>query len=160
MHMSRLSVAAAALALLASPSLAQSGEARVEVGELRCELTDRTNLVLVSRTTFACAFNRNAQPTEAYTAEVTAVGIDLEMKSSEVIRWLVLAPTNAKDDAGILEGDYGGVSASASLGVGVGANALVGGFDKSIALNPLSVSGSEGIGAALGVEGMALTLAD
>ncbi|MEO1689250.1 MAG: DUF992 domain-containing protein, partial [Pseudomonadota bacterium] len=79
-------------------------------------------------------------------------------KSSEVIRWLVLAPTNAKDETGILEGDYGGVGASASVGVGVGANALVGGFDKSVALQPISVSGSEGFGAALGVEGMELKL--
>ena len=57
---------------------------------------------------------------------------------------------------GALEGDYVGVSASATAGVGVGANVLVGGFDKSISLQPLSVSGNEGLNVAAGIGSITL----
>ena len=52
---------------------------------------------------------------------------------------------------GALEGDYAGATASATVGVGLGANVLIGGLDKSIALQPLSVSGNTGLNIAAGV---------
>jgi hypothetical protein len=58
--------------------------------------------------------------------------------------------------AGSLDGDYVGATASATVGVGVGANVLVGGFDKSIALQPLSVSGNEGLNVAAGIGAISL----
>jgi hypothetical protein len=42
-----------------------------------------------------------------------------------------------------LEGKYAGATAGPTVGVGVGANVLVGGFDRSIALQPLSVEGNK-----------------
>ena len=39
----------------------------------------------------------------------------------------------------------------AILGVGVGANVLIGGFDKSITLQPLSIEGNTGLNVAAGV---------
>ena len=50
-----------------------------------------------------------------------------------------------------LAGDYGGVTAAVALGVGVGANALIGGYQNSIALQPLSVEGMTGLNLAGGV---------
>ena len=41
-------------------------------------------------------------------------------------------------------GTYGGVSGSVALGAGVGANLMIGGFDRSIQLQPLSVEGLRG----------------
>ncbi len=58
---------------------------------------------------------------------------------------------------GALDGDYVGVSASATVGVGLGANALIGGLDKSVALQPLSVSGEKGLNVAAGVGAISLT---
>jgi hypothetical protein len=52
---------------------------------------------------------------------------------------------------GVLSGDDAGAPASATVGVGVGANVLVGGLDKSITLQPLSVGGSRGQDVAAGV---------
>lgn len=153
-----LLLAALAPALAAPPARADDATARIELGLLSCELTDRTNLIVVSESRFDCVFDRNDAPDEAYVATATAVGLDLSIKDSESLRWAVLAPTEAKDRAGILEGDYGGVAASVAVAVGVGAKVLLGGFDKSIALQPLSVSGQEGVGASLGIEGMTLTL--
>jgi len=58
--------------------------------------------------------------------------------------WGVFAPT-AGLHHGALAGKYVGGSGSASLGVGVGANALIGGSHRSIALQPLSVEGQVGV---------------
>ena len=52
---------------------------------------------------------------------------------------------------GALEGEYAGATAQATVGVGLGANALTGGLDKSIALQPLSVQGSTGLNVAAGI---------
>ena len=68
--------------------------------------------------------------------------------------WAVIAPGSVK--RGALAGDYGGASGSASVGVGLGANVLVGGLDKSIALQPLSVQGQTGINLAVGAAGLKL----
>ncbi|MGH8590163.1 MAG: DUF992 domain-containing protein [Gammaproteobacteria bacterium] len=46
---------------------------------------------------------------------------------------------------------YTGAKASATAGVGVGANVLIGGGQKSFTLQPLSLTGSTGVGVAGGV---------
>ena len=58
---------------------------------------------------------------------------------------------------GALEGRYFGVTAQATPGVGIGANVLVGGFDRSIILQPLSLTGQLGANLAAGVAGLRLT---
>jgi len=52
-----------------------------------------------------------------------------------------------------------GATASATVGVGVGANALVGGFNSSFALQPLSVEANRGLNVAAGIGAMTLTSA-
>ncbi len=58
---------------------------------------------------------------------------------------------------GDLTGTYAGAQGSASLGVGVGGNVLVGGSNNTIALQPLSVQGSVGINLAAGLESLELS---
>ena len=58
--------------------------------------------------------------------------------------------------AGALAGGYGGVTAGASVGVGMGANVLLGGFQKSFTLQPLSMTGQQGVNLALGVANVVL----
>ncbi len=62
-------------------------------------------------------------------------------------------PTSAR---ALLEGDYAGATASATIGVGLGANVLIGGLDKSIALQPLSVEGNKGLNIAAGIGAISL----
>ncbi|MEM1316523.1 MAG: DUF992 domain-containing protein [Pseudomonadota bacterium] len=160
-------VAAAVLATAAAPALAQSTQAKVESGEqgriesgiLKCAMTDRSNFVLVSTTTFSCEFDRSGD-NEMYVGEITSIGLDLQIKNATELRWAVVAPRNIDAEAGALAGGYGGAAASVALGYGAGAKVLVGGLDESIALQPLSVSGERGVGAALGVEGLRLELAN
>jgi hypothetical protein len=55
-----------------------------------------------------------------------------------------------------LAGKYVGASGDASLGLGAGANVLVGGSHRSVALQPVSVTGNVGVNLALGVAGLTL----
>jgi hypothetical protein len=55
-----------------------------------------------------------------------------------------------------LAGGYAGASGEASLGAGVGANVLIGGSNRSVALQPLSVQGQTGVNLALGVASLEL----
>ena len=69
--------------------------------------------------------------------------------------WAVM--TNAAVPArGGLAGNYVGASGDIALGVGVGANVLIGGSNKSVALQPVSVEGQVGVNLALGVAGLEL----
>ena len=50
----------------------------------------------------------------------------------------------------MIDGTYVGATGEASLGAGIGANALVGGTNDSVALQPLSLQGQTGVNVALG----------
>ena len=63
--------------------------------------------------------------------------------------WAVFAPGDVS--AGSLAGTYAGGTASASAGLGVGANALIGGSNDQIALQPVSIEGNEGLNIAGGI---------
>ncbi len=68
--------------------------------------------------------------------------------------WLVYAPTSRR--AGALSGSYGGATAEATVGAGVGANVLIGGSNRTIELQPLSLQGQAGLNVAAGVAGIDL----
>ena len=57
---------------------------------------------------------------------------------------------------GALAGEYVGVSGDIGIGVGVGANILMGGSGRTIALQPVSLEGSVAVNVALGVSGLKL----
>lgn len=145
--------AAAMLAALAAttPAIAQ---ARVEVGVLRCTVDGGAGLILGSSKAMRCVF-RHRGADEFYSGRVTKVGVDIGFTRRSEIVWAVLAPT-ANVRPASLAGGYGGVSAEATVGVGVGANALIGGSRRSIILQPLSVQGQTGLNIAAGVTGMRL----
>lgn len=59
-----------------------------------------------------------------------------------------------------MEGSYNGASAQATVIAGLGANVLVGGFEKTINLQPLSVQGQTGINVAAGLTSLSLQRVD
>jgi Protein of unknown function (DUF992) len=59
----------------------------------------------------------------------------------------------------MLSGTYVGASAEASVAAGLGANVLVGGSNRAVALQPLSVQGQVGLNIAAGVGSLELHLA-
>ena len=131
--------------------------ARIKIGVLECKVVEATGFVVGSTRQIDCVFDPvGGRPSEHYIGEISRLGIDIGSVKQVRIVWGVLAPTNQRRP-GALEGTYVGVSAEATVGVGVGANALIGGFDRSIALNPLSVqSQRKGVDIALGVAGLTL----
>ena len=148
-----LALAPLALAIIATASPA-SAQARVEVGVLRCTVEGGAGLILGSSKGMRCVF-RHRGADEFYSGRVTKVGIDIGFTRRSDIVWAVLAPT-ANIRPASLAGGYGGVSAEATVGVGVGANALIGGSRRSIILQPLSVQGQTGLNIAGGVTAMRL----
>ncbi|MGE4247557.1 MAG: DUF992 domain-containing protein, partial [Parvibaculaceae bacterium] len=57
---------------------------------------------------------------------------------------------------GALSGTYVGATAEATAAIGAGANILVGGFNKNVTLQPVSLSGQTGLNVAAGVAELVL----
>ncbi|MBK1866357.1 DUF992 domain-containing protein [Taklimakanibacter albus] len=131
----------------AGSALAASG---VNVGVLKCTVDGGVGLIFGSSKDMKCNFAPAEGGAEsAYHGTVTKVGIDIGVTEKSYITWVVFAPGKLKPNA--LIGTYVGATADVAIGVGLGANVLVGGFEKSIALQPLSVSGEEGLNVAVGI---------
>ncbi|MCF3935231.1 DUF992 domain-containing protein [Acuticoccus sp. M5D2P5] len=132
-----------------------SAQAGVEAGELRCRVSGGLGLIVGSRKSLECTYSGVSGVTEVYDGTITKLGIDIgETQEGELV-WGVLAPASSVEP-GALAGKYYGVSADVTAGVGVGANVLVGGFDRSISLQPVSVQGQVGANIAAGVAEMSL----
>lgn len=145
--------------MLATPGFAQDKGPGVKIGTLTCAVEEETNFIIGSNATLSCTYESVDGGAPAYyTGTVSDFGLDIGVTNSATLVWGVLAPT-ADMEEGALEGAYGGVTAGASLGAGVKANALIGGFDKSIALNPVSVESQTGTNLTLGVSRLTLKAA-
>jgi hypothetical protein len=89
-----------------------------------------------------------------YAGSITRLGIDVGVTNGAKLVWAVFAPGKVK--RGSLAGGYAGAGAEATVGVGIGANALVGGFRKSINLQPISLQGQTGLNIAGGIGSLTL----
>jgi hypothetical protein len=150
---SLVAAAAAGLALLplAGPARAAVG---VKVGVLTCNVGGGSGFVFGSTKELSCTFSGKGH-VEHYVGTISKYGIDIGYLTSGVILWAVLAPThNPPPEA--LAGDYGGLTAGASAGVGGAANLLVGGSSHQISLQPLSVGGEKGVNLAAGIAALTL----
>lgn len=92
---------------------------------------------------------------EHYKGQINKFGADIGYLQSGVILWTVVAPSDTIGK-GALAGHYAGATASATVGIGAGVNALLGGMHSSISLQPVSVEGNNGLNVAAGVATMNL----
>jgi hypothetical protein len=144
---------AAVFVLACAPSaLAQS---RFAAGMLECRAGPSTTFIVGSVRDFDCIFRPTDGPPHRYGATIQRIGVDLGWSNDASLVWTVFAPT-VVIGPGALAGGYGGVSAGASVGVGLGANALVGGLGNSFALQPVSLEGQTGLNAFAGVSSLEL----
>ena len=149
--------ALAALAISASfavPAAAQQD--RTKVGTLTCDVSAGIGVIIGSKKDVACIFTpaQETQPREVYSGAITKLGIDIGATTRGEIVWSVFAPSNRQ--FGALAGEYVGATAEATVGVGLGANVLLGGSNRTVALQPVSVSGQQGLNLAAGVAGLEL----
>jgi hypothetical protein len=144
------------LATLLATSLA-GAQSRVEVGQLNCNVEGGGGFIFGSTKAVACVFERTDGGVEYYGGEINKWGLEIGSTSQTLMSWLVLAATNVFP-AGALQGSYGGISAEATVGVGLGANVLVGGSDQSFALQPVSLQTQQGLNIAAGIAQLNLRL--
>lgn len=152
MRFTALALAAAALAAAVSVAAAQS---RTKLGVLECRGGPSVGLIVGSVNTLDCVYRGDDGFMDRYTATIRKVGLDLGVTRETGLAWVVFAPTSRVGE-GDLSGNYAGVSGSASIGVGLGANVLVGGSANSVALQPLSLQGQTGLNVQAGFEGLEL----
>ena len=145
----------AALVAFASPLPAQSPN-WVKVGGLGCTMSPSIGLLVVGTQNLNCKFTPDGPyPPENYTGTMGTVGIDVGVIGGGLLAWGVYMPTQGPPQ-GALAGTYGGASGDIAVGVGVGANVLLGGSGRSVMLQPISVEGSVGIDITLGVSTLTL----
>ena len=127
----------------------------VQVGMLNCNLAPSIGLIVAESQRIA---PNGAYPPQNYTGVMNTVGLELGVTAGGVMAWGVFAPSHGAP-IGALAGEYVGASGDIAVGVGVGANVLFGGSNRTIALHPLSVEGQAGLNVSLGVSGLTLALA-
>jgi hypothetical protein len=147
-------VITAAVLALALAGTAQAQE-RVQAGSLTCDVSAGIGLIIGSQRNVSCTFTpAQPGPIEYYTGTISKLGVDIGVTTGGVMVWAVWAPTNRP--AGALAGTYAGAAAEATVIAGLGANALIGGNNRTIALQPFSVQGQVGLNVAAGVAGLNL----
>ena len=155
----RVAAGAAALAIgalaLGSPAEAQSPG--VQVGVLTCNVAGGWGFVFGSTRGVRCTFSPKPGLGEHYAGNISKFGVDIGYLQGAVMVWAVIAPT-ASLAPGALSGSYVGATGSATVGVGAGANVLVGGFNKSITLQPVSIEGNAGLNVAAGIGALTLRI--
>lgn len=153
--MKKLAIAALlALGLATAPAVGKDSRG-VKIGVLSCDVAGGVGVIVASSRAVDCTFERSVGGrSERYKGTIDRVGLDIGITGKAVMAWVVFAPGKLK--RGALAGSYAGISAEASVAVGVGANALLGGSNKSIALQPLSVQAQTGLNVAAGVAALRL----
>lgn len=154
--MRKIAIAAAAVIALASVKPA-AAERHFHAGTLTCRLAPTVGLIIGSRQQMECRFvGTRDRRAEYYSGVINRFGLDLGFTSGGVLVWRVLSRTRVAG-RGFLSGHFAGASGDVSFGPGVGAKVLIGGSQRTITLQPLSVSGRTGINLAAGVTGLTLT---
>jgi hypothetical protein len=147
-------LAMAAVVAMPTTTIAK-GVDRAKVGTLSCNISAGIGAIIASKKSVACMFTpRQRGPREVYVGSITKFGLDIGTTAGGEMIWAVYAPSNRR--FGALAGHYVGASAEATVGGGVGANVLVGGSNRTVSLQPISVQGQTGINVAAGVAGLEL----
>jgi hypothetical protein len=148
---------AAMAALIAAglfASLPAKSDSSVNIGALSCHVSGGIGFIFGSSKDLDCVFKHTDGSTERYHGEINKYGVDIGFTTESRIIWAVFAPGQVAP--GSLAGHYGGVTGEVEIGLGLGANVLVGGSSKQIALQPLSVTGGVGLNVAAGIASISL----
>jgi hypothetical protein len=142
-----------ALALMTMLPVAQ--QSYNQSGVLSCRMAPTIGLIVGSQQAMRCEFRPERGAPEYYAGVMTRIGLDLGITVGGQMAWAVLVSSQVPR-RGALTGTYVGGSGDITLGIGVGANLLVGGNNTSVALQPLSIEGQIGLNLALGIASLQL----
>jgi Protein of unknown function (DUF992) len=151
MHRSLRALASLAIAWAIVPVAGTAhGLDQTKVGILACDISAGIGLIITSKKNLTCMFTPSRPgPRELYTGSVSKFGLDIGATTGGEMVWAVYAPSNKQ--FGALAGHYGGASAEVAIGAGLGANVLVGGSNRNVALQPVSLLSETGLNVAAGV---------
>jgi hypothetical protein len=154
--MNRLFVTLAASALASVTAIGgAAAQDRVKAGTLVCDVSAGIGLIIGSQKGVRCEYNPDvAGPREYYIGTISKFGLDIGATSAGQMVWAVFAPSTRTP--GVLAGTYVGGTAEATVAIGAGANALIGGSNRTVALQPLSLTGQTGLNLAAGVASLEL----
>jgi hypothetical protein len=138
--------------VLGVPAYAQGG---ARIGTLTCSVAGGWGFVFGSSKAIRCTLAPGGGRPEHYAGSINKFGVDIGYTQGGVLVWGVFAPT-ANLAPGALSGNYVGATGSATVGVGAGANVLVGGSNRTISLQPVSIEGNTGLNVAAGIGAMSL----
>ncbi|ULK95621.1 DUF992 domain-containing protein [Bradyrhizobium sp. I71] len=155
MRRSFLLAGLAAASLLASVATGGAQQRMTRIGVLECRGGASVGFIVGSVTHLGCVLRADGLPDDRYVATIQKVGLDIGITQETALAWGVFAPVD-RLGPGDLSGNYVGAQGSASVGVGLGGNVLVGGSNNSISLQPLSVQGQVGLNVAAGLESLEL----
>ena len=157
MHCHRLLLATLALAAtIAAPAAAQAPQSWTLAGRLDCQVDPNVGFIIVGHQSMRCLFIPSAPiPQEAYAGALNTVGLNVGISAGGVLGWAVFAPTTGLSP-GALAGEYVGVSGDVGIGLGAGANVLLGGSNRTVALQPLSLQGSIALNVVAGLSSLKL----
>jgi hypothetical protein len=154
--MRRASMGALILALAVMSFDPESAQAqRIRTGVLNCDVSAGLGLIIGSQRSVNCLFTPDlGGPQEGYFGTITKFGLDIGATAGGTMVWAVYADTSR--GYGFLAGEYAGASGEATVAVGLGANVLVGGSNRTVALQPVSIQGQIGLNLALGVASLSI----
>jgi hypothetical protein len=141
--------------LTAGLSTAAHAQGGVRVGTLSCGVASGWGFVFGSSKALRCTFAPTPGHAEFYAGTINKFGVDIGYTQGGVLIWAVFAPT-ADLAPGALNGNYVGATGSATVGIGAGANVLIGGSNSTISLQPVSVEGNTGLNVAAGIGSISL----
>ena len=141
-------------ALVFGPAGAQA-QTWAQAGMLRCRLDPSIGFVIFGHQSMECSFQPVSGPVQAYEGAINTVGIDLGVSEGGRFAWAVFGPATGMAH-GALAGEYVGASGDVGVGIGAGANVLVGGSNRSIALQPVSLEGSVALDVVAGLSQLKL----
>ncbi len=145
-----------ALAAMTSPGAADN---RIKSGILDCDVSAGVGLIFREQQTMSCKFTPlGGGPVDHYTGSIDEVGLSIGATEGGILVWSVMSAQQGVP-AGALAGTYKGISADASVGVGLGENVLMGGNNSAFMLQPTSYEGQVGLNVAAGVTTVTLTWA-
>lgn len=153
----RLLFAAFALAAMFSIPAGAQAQSWTQVGTLTCKVDPNIGFIIVGHQSMRCLYTPGAGqgPPQTYDGAINTVGVSIGFSAESALAWAVFAPTTGVP-AGALAGEYVGVTGTAAVGVGGGANVLMGGSNRTIALQPVSLQGSVALNVVAGLSSLQL----
>jgi hypothetical protein len=152
---SRLAIALTVIAMTWSATPAQT-QTTIQLGVLECDISAGFGLIFTEKQSLSCVYTPSkGGATDRYSGSVEEFGLELGVTSGGVLTWVVLSAEKGVP-RGALAGTYVGLSANASVGVGLGANDLSGGFKRAYILQPYSIQTQTGMNVAAGISKVTL----